>query len=502
MCKSKFTQNYSYRIAFIFLGIFLTFFPSTILLSSPAAELPELGQSDASLSPKQERKLGREVLGEIGRYLNFETDPYIQDYIQSIGQKLVSTHSQVMEYTFFVVNDSRINAFALPGGYIGINTGTILNSDSESELASVMAHEVSHVRLRHIARLYEHANKVQLSTIVGMLAAVVLATQNPEAAQGAMALAMASSTQSMINFTRENEKEADQEGLQALVRAGFDPKGMPNFFQKLLQSNHYHDVNSAPEFLKTHPLTESRVQSALLQAKRYPYKQITDPISFYLVKAKLRYAQFSSAKQAGHYFLSHLKRGTYQNEMSLRYGYALSLIDQQEYTKALEILAPLSEKYPNESAFQQALANIYIQSGNISAAINQLQKHLSELPQNRSTTLQLCSLLLSTQDAEPDKNKLTQAKRLLQSALKRYPKGDKALLELLSRVYYKEGNLLEAHLAESKARELNGEYVGAIIQLNQAKKIPTLTQRQVSQLDARVEELKLNLPENKKLKTR
>lgn len=487
---------------FCLLVLFLSFFPSTISFSSPSPDLPELGQSGARLSPQQEKEIGQEVLGEIQRYLNFETDPYIQDYIQSIGKRLVSTHSQVMDYSFFVVSDRRINAFALPGGFIGVNTGVILNADSESELASVIAHEVSHVRLRHIARMYEHANKVQLSTIAGMLAAVVLATQSPEAAQGALAVAMAGSTQSMINFTRENEKEADHEGLQALVRAGFDPKGMPNFFQKLLQGNRFHDVNSAPEFLRTHPLTESRVQSALLQSKRYPYKQVNDSLTFSLVKAKIQYGLFSSPKQAGNYFLSHLKRGTYQNKVGMQYGYVLSLIDQREYNKALELLKPLAEKYPSESAFQMALANISLQTGNPAAAIARLEQHLIELPYNRSTTLQLCSILLSLHKESPGHGYPLRAKQLLLGALKQYPKGDKDILELLSRAYYLNGNLLDAHLAESKARELNGEYIGAVIQLKQAKKIENLTSRQVSQLDARIEELKQKLPESNKTKNK
>lgn len=487
----------SYLTLFLFVTC-LSFFPSTLSFSSPAPDLPELGQSGASLSPKQEKEIGQEVLGEIRRYLNFESDAYIQDYIQSIGQKLVSTHTQVMDYTFFVIQDHRINAFALPGGYIGINTGLILHSDSESELASVIAHEVSHVRLRHIARLYEHANKVQLSTIVGMLAAVILATQSPEAAQGALAVTMAGSTQSMINFTRENEKEADQEGLQALARAGFDPKGMSNFFQKLLEGNRFQDINSAPEFLRTHPLTESRIQSALFHAKRYPYKQITDSLVFHLVKAKLQYNQFASAKQAEHYFENHLKRGTYHNKIGMQYGYALSLIDQQAHEKALALLKPLAENYPNESAFQLALANISLQSNQPLEAIHRLEQHLSELPQNRATTLQLCDLLLSLHAEFPHRDYPAQAKKYLVGALKRYPKGDKSLLERLSRAYFLSGDLLDAHLSESKARELNGEYIGAIIQLKQAKKIAHLNSRQVSQLEARIEELKQHLPESQK----
>lgn len=498
MLKNSKSLKNTYTFTATLLAIFLSFFPSTLSYSSPSPDLPELGQSGARLSPRQEKEIGQEVLSEIRRYLNFETDPYIQDYVQSIGQKLVSTHTQIMDYSFFVVSDPRINAFALPGGFIGVNTGIILNSDSESELASVIAHEVSHVRLRHIARMYEHANRVQLSSIVGMIAAVVLATQSPEAAQGALAVAMAGSTQSMINFTRENEKEADHEGLQALARAGFDPKGMPNFFQKLLQGNRFHDANSAPEFLRTHPLTESRVQSALSQSKRYPYKQVADSLAFHLVKAKLQYARFSSPKQAGHYFASHLKRGTYQNKIGMQYGYALSLIDQTERTKALEILIPLAEKYPNESAFQLALANISLQAGNHLEAIERLQKHLIEIPQNRATTLQLCGLYLSLHAELPKDRYPQQAKQLLLDALKHYPKGDKDILELLSRTHYLNGNLLEAHLAESKARELNGEYIGAVIQLKQAKKIATLTSRQISQLDARIEELKLKVPENNK----
>lgn len=217
---------FNFKLICFIVPILLCLFPVQ------AGELPELGNSSgAILTPAQEFELGYSVIKELKAHQKLNDDVVVNEYLQGIGYRLVATQGiSTAPYHFFLVNDRSVNAFALPGGFVGINTGLILSTETESELASVLAHEVAHVQQRHIARMYEHMGRVRLSTIAGMIAAMILATQSPELAQGAIAAALGGGQQAMINFTREHEKEADSIGMQNLAKAGFDPMGMPGFF--------------------------------------------------------------------------------------------------------------------------------------------------------------------------------------------------------------------------------------------------------------------------------
>ena len=194
-------------------------------------KLPDMGDSAGTLiSPIEEKKLGDAFFRNLHSEIKINNDPEIQQYIQAIGQRLVTnSDTPGSPFHFFVVIDKSINAFAGPGGYIGINSGLLITTESESEMASVMAHEVAHVTQRHLYRAFEAASQLSLPTAAAMLAAILLGTQNAELGLAALTAIQAGSIQLQINFTRSNEQEADRIGMQTLVRSDFNPRSMPVF---------------------------------------------------------------------------------------------------------------------------------------------------------------------------------------------------------------------------------------------------------------------------------
>ncbi|MCK5432233.1 MAG: M48 family metallopeptidase, partial [Gammaproteobacteria bacterium] len=261
---------------------------SNIVQAVGSVDLPDIGDSSGSaISPEFERRLGKAFMRSVRQHAKIVNDPEVESYIESIGYKLAAnSDNNTLAFTFFVVDSPDINAFAAPGGVIGINSGTILNSRNESELAGVMAHEISHVTQRHMARQFERAGQFSLPQTAALLGAILIGIANPEAGVAAMTIVTGASAQTQINFTRENEKEADSVGIQLLARSGYDPQGMPNFFERLHQKSEYYQGN-APEFLRSHPLTTSRIAESKARASKYKPVNYVNTASYELVRAKI-----------------------------------------------------------------------------------------------------------------------------------------------------------------------------------------------------------------------
>ncbi|MDH3872013.1 MAG: M48 family metalloprotease, partial [Gammaproteobacteria bacterium] len=261
-------------------------------------DLPSIGDSSGSvISPEQEQQLGAAFMRQLRSSGIILEDLEITNYIESLGQRLtVNSEDPARRFTFFVVNEPSINAFAGPGGYIGIHTGLILASESESELAGVLAHEIAHVTQRHLARAYEASERLSLPTMAAMLAAILVASQHSEAGQAAMAAVSAGGMQYQIDFTRANEKEADRVGIQTLALAGLDPFGMPRFFERLQKNSRLYG-SRPPEFLSTHPVTTDRIAEATSRAERHTASKQGDSLDFQLVRAKLRVNNYDNPKQ-------------------------------------------------------------------------------------------------------------------------------------------------------------------------------------------------------------
>ncbi|MCH8250428.1 MAG: M48 family metalloprotease, partial [Proteobacteria bacterium] len=283
---------------------------SAIVFTSGAGaddiKLPDLGSpADAILSANEESKIGRAIMRDIRASGQVVEDPLIIEYINEIGSKVAAqTNDGDHDFTFFVIEDPRINAFALPGGYIGVHTGLLEATRSEDELAGVLAHEVAHVTQRHIARAI-HANSRQslISTAI-MLGAILVgvAGGDSDVVQAGVAVAQGTAVQQQIDFTRANEYEADRIGISALADAGFDPYGMASFFDVMSRQTSRAPDERTPEFLLTHPVTSARIAEARSRARNYPKVNSEDSISYSIAKIRTIVYGFDTAKEAVAYF--------------------------------------------------------------------------------------------------------------------------------------------------------------------------------------------------------
>ena len=334
------------------------------LATGAQVQLPDFGDTaSATLSPAEESEIGALIMRQVRATLPLVEDAEVEEYIQSLGYKLVSSGSgATTDFYFFVISEPVVNAFALPGGYIGINSGLITSTDSESELASVVAHEIAHVTQRHIARAVAAQETNQYATLAAVLAGLILgAAGSPQAGQAAVVGATAASAQSQINFTRANEKEADRLGIQMLAAADFDPNAMPSFFEKLDLASRYY--TRPPEFLSTHPVTTSRISDSKGRAAQYPAKPYVESTTYDLIRAKLQVLTTTDPQRLLKIFETELQeRGTRERTAAL-YGRALVLAELDQIDRAHDELEKLVAQHPTRVGFRVALAKQDIAAG-------------------------------------------------------------------------------------------------------------------------------------------
>ena len=380
----------------------LTFY---IMLISPAVSaqnvnLPSIGDSVATgMSPEQERRTGEGVIRNIRRAGGILDDPLTTEYINQLGYRLVS-HSQANhgDFAFFIINDADINAFALPGGFIGMNYGLILSSQSESEIA--------HITQRHHARAYNLAEESNIPVMAALIAAIVLGSSDNELGQAAMASLAAGTIQKKIDFTRENEKEADHIGIGLLADAGFDPFSMADFFDTLHNKSRLYGPQ-APEFLRTHPVSKNRTADARNRAANYPRARLKNEFDFQLIRARLRVLTSNNPKRTLEQFEQNLASGRYANKTAEQYGYALALLENNMHQKAAEIIRQLLNHEPQRIAYLLAEAKQLRLAGKMTQAINTYTKALKLYPKNEALTLQYVEMLLANQQADKVKKVLT-----------------------------------------------------------------------------------------------
>ena len=418
-------------------------------------DLPNIGDSTGTiLSPEFERRLGQAFLNQIRQQADIIDDPEVETYIRSIGYRLVSnSDNNTQLFTFFVINDPLINAFAAPGGIVGINSGTIINSGSESELAGVIAHEIAHVTQKHMARSVEMNQRMSIPLMAAMLGAILIATQNPEAGKAAMMAVQGGATQAQINFTRENEAEADRVGMQLLSRSDFDPQGMPDFFEKLQKNSRY--FAQAPEFLRTHPLTINRIADTRARAAAYTNKRSYEESRMYaFTRAKLVARTFNNPNEAVDYFQDQLKDN---NNTVSRYGYAIALMRATRYSQAREQLDALLEREPENTSFLLVRAEVEVQQGNFGNALAIYSEMHKLFPDYRPLVLAYTETLLAAKFPE-------QARELLKKYGK-YNDTDIVYYNYLARAEAESGNPVESSIANAEYYYLTGETRVAIEQL-------------------------------------
>ncbi len=425
--------------------------------------LPNIGDSTGTLiSPIQEQQLGRAFMRSVRQQTSISQDPEIRDYIDAIGKRLGSvSDSPTYPFHFFIVMNPAINAFAGPGGYIGVHSGLILATESESELASVIAHEIAHVTQRHLYQAFEDSKRLSLPTAAATLAALLIGSQSPEAGQAAIMAIQAGSVQHQINFTRDNEKEADSIGMQTLARSNYDPHSMPLFFEKLQQSSRFYG-KGPPEFLRTHPVTSARIADTRSRSEKYGYRQVTDSIDYLLVKAKLLVLSDKNSRNTIKLFKKRLTRGTSEQKDVAQYGLALAFHKNEEFSNAIPLFRKLVEKNPQQPHYVTALAAALFEGG----------EHKKSLATYKSAIEHFPALLSIRQSYGEALLRSGQAKKAQQQFLviDRYILTSPELYRLIARTYKLTGEAAQSHRHLAESYYLNGRINEAIRQLTLAQK--------------------------------
>jgi beta-barrel assembly-enhancing protease len=442
--------------------------------------LPDIGQSSVLvMSPAEERRTGEAVVRNIRRAGGILEDIQVTSYINQLGYRLLAhtDNPDQHAFQFFIVNDSSINAFALPGGFIGVNYGLILASDSESELASVIAHEISHVTQRHHARAFENAGSNQIPVLAAIIAAMILGSKGNELGQAALASAAAGSIQQQINFTRHNEEEADRLGIHMLNRANLDPVAMAAFFDKLDKASRLQG-SSIPDFLRTHPVNTQRIIDAQSRASQLPKPRLQDDMTYQLVRQRLLVLQSSNPDELIPRYEQDLKSQT-NNRFSAatRYGYALLLLRQKKYAQAEAELTQLLKQDPHRIAYILARAEIQLNSNQVQPALRTYEAALRIYPNNDAITHDSVAALLQAQQAGRAKTVITQ--RL------KSPPVDPTYYQYLARTEAMLSNSAESHEAMAEYYYAIGQHHQALDQLALALNTPKLDFYITSRLEAR-----------------
>ncbi len=435
--------------------------------------LPEMGDSAGTLiSPQEEIQLGEAFFRGLHQQVDINQDSEIQQYIQTIGEKLVSqSDTPAYPFHFFVVMENAINAFAGPGGYIGVNSGLILMTEAESELASVMAHEIAHVTQRHLYRSYEASSRLSIPMVAATLGAILLGTQSGAAGQAAIMAIQAGSVQFQINFTREHEEEADRVGMQTLSKSVFDPRSMPTFFERLQQSTRYAGQN-IPEFLRTHPVTASRISDSRGRAESYPYKQYPDSLAYQLIKTKLQVLLSVDNDEIRALLQARLNQGLPEQRTVVNYGLGLVALKTQNFTQAESIFQRLAQEFPQQPHYSAALARVALESSNYKIALDRYQKLTTKFPENNAIKIEYVGALLKAGEPSNAKAVLFQ----LSQKTQRLP----IFTQLLAQVYGDLNQPAESHRYLADYYFAMGETQQAILQIRLAQQMRNISPQLVA----------------------
>ncbi len=463
----------------------LRLFLTLLLLAIPrvfADGLPDLGEvAQASFSPLQERRLGESIMREIRADRSYFDDAEATDYVSGLGNRLASrSPGSRQDFDFFLIQDRQINAFALPGGFVGVNTGLLLTAQSESELASVLAHEIAHVTQRHIARMIAQQKQSQITSIAALAAAILLSRVSSQAAEAAVAFGQASAVQSQLNFTRDNEREADRVGLQILEQAGFDPRAMAGFFERLQRATRIYETG-APSYLRTHPLTFERIADLQSRTQSLPYRQVLDSLEFQLIRAKLK-AQLDPPREAVAFFEEGLAERKFLSEAASRYGLAASLIRVKDYARARKELEALRKLVPSNPIVETLACALAYSAGEPAAALACYREGLRTYPTYRALIYDYANTLLQTR--QPDA-----ALQFVEGRLQVIA-DDYRLYLLQARSYAALNKRLAQHRAQAEAYARMGNVTAAVEQLQIGLKSGDGDFYQLSSAEARLKELR------------
>ena len=448
-----------------------------------ADELPELGDvASSEFSLSTEKQIGQQIMHDIRwREPAYLDDADIEVYLSQLGNRLAAVSNDPgFGFTFFAINDPNINAFAMPGGYIGVHTGLILSSQTESELAGVLGHEISHVTQRHIARQIYQSKQVGIASMVAMALALLAARSNGQVAGAAIATTQAGAISSQLAFSRDFEREADRQGFDILRKAGFDVRGMAAFFSRLQQAVRLYE-NNATAYLRTHPLTGERLTDMQNREQAVPYRQVVDSPDFQLVRAKVRAMQ-GTPRDAVKDLENLLQEKKFASEGAIRFGLAYARFRARDWVGADKELEAVRRLKVSAAMFEHLRADVRLAQGDTAGGLAIYRDAMVRYPLNLALIYGYGASLIGAR-------RFDDALRFAEAQLRNHP-DDIRLHKMRAESYAGLGQRAMQHRALAEVFILQGQTAGAIEQLQLAQRAGDANFYEMSSIDARLREMK------------
>ncbi|HTB66092.1 MAG TPA: M48 family metalloprotease [Steroidobacteraceae bacterium] len=448
------------------------------------SDLPDIGTPAGTIANlDDEYQIGRMVIREFREQNEILEDPEVAEYVQSLGLRLSSQapdSSRIFHY--LVARESDINAEALPGAFIVVNYGTILASENESELAGVLAHETAHVTQRHLVRSALASTHQSLETMAAVLGAIALGAvgAGPAAVEGGIMAAEGMGAQMQINFTRDQEYEADRVGMTYLAHAGFDPLGMPNFFEAFYHRYGYGESN-IPRMLLDHPVTSERIAEARNRAAQMERpKHVEDSVNFALVQERLRVLTATDEFDLRGYYAGRVN--TPHPTLAARYGQALALVQRSHPADAIPIVQPLVSANQGVIMLHTLLAQAQIAAGQVPEGLATFARALALFPRNTPLTVRYAEALIAA-------NQAAKAHALLLDLFNNEPPTPPEV-RLTALAASSAGDAGDAYYYMGEYNIENGQFQLATQQLELALASPDLTVVQRKRFQARLKEVR------------
>lgn len=451
-------------------------------------DLPDMGSpAQAALTPEQEYNVGRMIVRGLRESDAILEDPEVTEYIRDIGHRLSAEANEgTHKFDFFAVRDTGINAFALPGGFIGVNAGLILATKNENELAGVLAHEVAHVTQRHIARGLVNQSRQSLVSTAAMLAAILLgaAGGGGDAAMAGVAAAQSIAIQNQMSFTRENESEADRVAVGVLARAGFDPEGMPTFFETMAR---YAGSSEAqiPEMLRSHPVTSQRIAETKERAEQLDTKPGPQSISYALMRERLRVLSTPPGQDPREYYAAQIRNEPDATPAEM-YGSALAALQAGDAKRAVATFKRLRDANPRVMQYHTALGQAQLANKQASAALATFEQARRLFPRNVAVTIRYAEALM-----QQGENK--RAHEILLDLFNSVPPTPEQA-RLIALAANAAGDVAESYYYMSEYHIMSGDLPLAVNQLQLALAVPQISAVQRARFRARLDEVQDAMP--------
>ncbi|MCW6032519.1 tetratricopeptide repeat protein [Pantoea sp. JK] len=443
--------------------------------------LPDMGTTAGStLSINQELQMGDFYVRQLRASAPLINDPLLNQYINELGQRLVAHANSVRTpFHFFLIQNDELNAFAFFGGNVVLHSSLFRYTDNESQLASVMAHEISHVTQRHLARAMEEQRRNAPLTWVGALGSILLAMASPQAGMAALTGTLAGAQQGIISFTQGNEQEADRIGIQVLQRAGFDPQAMPTFLQKLADQSRF--SSKPPEILLTHPLPDSRLADARNRANQMRPVVVQSSQDFYMAKVRSLGMYATGRNQLTDDLLNEYAKGNVREQQAAQYGKAVQFLQAKSFDSAKRVIAPLLAKQPDNVWFLDIMTDIDI-------GLNQPQQAIAMLSSAKGSSTNPV-LQLNLANAYVEAKQPANASRILNRYTFAHP-DDVNAFDLLAQASAAQGLRDEELSARAEGLALNGQLDQAISTLSSASAQVPLGSLKQARYDARIDQFR------------